>query len=277
MTVIHSTSKGLRLVCIIFACVLAGPGAASAAPDAAPVQGKVIVVPDPGDLSGVWISSRFNSDRDAQRGGPRASGAEQEAQDSAYRPPPLMPWARDVLDQQVPDAKEGHPYAYSKSRCLPAGTPQSMFPPAALPIQILVNPGQVTVLFEEFNQFRVIRMNARHLADPDPGYFGDSVGRWEGDTLVVDTIGINDRTTLGNVGAPHTEDLHVVERIHHIDKDTIEDQVEMTDPKTFTGVWKLRSTLKRATGMRMEEYFCDNDRNTPDATGKSGAALPGSN
>jgi hypothetical protein len=178
------------------------------------------------------------------------------------------------MQQRQKDAEAGHPYAFSKSRCLPAGTPGSMFPPAALPIQILETPGQITVLFEEFNQFRIIKMNQKHNPDPDPGYFGDSVGHWEGDTLVVDTIGISDKTSLGGGGVPHSEALHVVERIRHTGKDTIEDQVTMEDPKAFVGVWKMNNTLKRVPGAHLAEYFCDNDRNTPDATGRTGVALP---
>ena len=253
------------------ALALAGvPGKAAAAP----ARSRVVVVPDPGGLSGLWISGRFNADRDAQRGGPRASPEQQARLETSQ--PPLTPWARQILDQRQKDAAAGHPFAFTKARCLPAGTPQSMFPPAALPIQILLSPGQVTILFEEFNQFRVIRMNARHAADPDPGYFGDSVGRWEGDTLVIDTVGITDQTTLGNVGLPHSEQLHVVERLRRTGPDTLEVRIALDDPKAFQGVWHLTNTLKRAPGMRLSEYFCDNDRNTPDASGRSGIQLPSS-
>jgi hypothetical protein len=264
------------VLAIVAASLCAGAGWSQPAkkPAAPP---KVITVPDPGGLSGIWINARFNPNRDEQQGGPRASPAEQaRIGTSALAPPPLTAWAREILEQRQRDAAAGHPFAFTKSRCLPGGTPQSMFPPAALPIQILFSPGQATFLFEEFNQFRIVRMNAKHADDPDPGFFGDSIGHWEGDTLVIDTVAIKEETTLGNEGAPHSDALHVVERLRRTGPDTMEVRVAMDDAKAFTGVWHTVSSLKReASVTRLQEYFCENERNGPDETGRSGVKLPG--
>ena len=253
-------------------CLCASPASAAVAPKA---KAPSTAPSGPGSLSGVWLSGRFNPDRNAQRGGPLATPTEAAAEAVANRPPAMLPWAADILKQRMKDAQDGHPFAFTKSKCLPAGTPQSMFPPAALPIQIIESPGQVTILFEEFNQFRIIHMNRKHAEDPDPGFFGDSVGHWEGDTLVVDTIGINTQTTLGNVGLPHSEALHVVERMRRVNKDTLEVLVALQDPKAFNGVWNMKNTLKYVPGAELQEYFCENDRNTPDETGKTGIQMPG--
>jgi hypothetical protein len=267
----------------LFLGLFAAAGLACASPVPAqtppkPTKGLVNVVPDPGGISGIWISARFNRDFSKEVGGALATPEEQARLNAGNAPPPpLLPWAQAILDQRKKDADAGHPYAFTKSRCLPAGTPMSMFPPAALPIDILETPNQVTVLFEEFNQFRVIHLNAKHQDDPDPGFFGDSVGHWEGETLVVDTIGIKDVTTLGNVGVPHSDQLHVVERLHRTAPDMLQDDITMTDPKAFRGEWHMTSRLMRLKGQggdRLEEYFCENDRNTPDANGHTGIALP---
>ena len=269
-------SKGRSVLCAGLAAMLAGvwtgPVLAQPAAKAAKPSGKV--PSGPGSLTGVWMSNRFNADRSAQRGGALATPTEQAAEVAANRAQ-LTPWAEGILAQRVKDAQAGHPYAYTKARCLPAGTPQSLFPPAALPVQILETAGQVTILFEEFNQFRIIHLQPKHDEDPDPGFFGNSIGHWEGDTLVVDTIAINEQTTLGNMGAPHSADLHVVERIRRTTADTLEIKIALTDPKAIVGTWNMQNTLKRVPGTRLAEYFCENDRNTPDEAGKSGVQLPG--
>lgn len=229
---------------------------------------KTIVnsVADPGDLSGIWAGARFGHN-DAINGanpplGPVDGG-----------PPPLQPWAVALMKQRDQDAKNGHPFAYTKSLCQPAGVPMSMRPPANLPIQILETPGQITILFEEFTNYRIIRMNQQHAADPDPSFFGDSVGHWEGDTLVVDTIGLSERTTIGNI--PHSDQLHVVERYRRTGKSSMDVLMTLDDPKAFTHPWTIKSSFISVPGLKLKEYVCVNDRNTPDATGRTGIQLSG--
>ena len=225
----------------------------------------------PGSLTGVWVSSSFSETR---AGPPTGETAVRRTAEGA--PPPLQPWAQEVVDRRIADAARGHPYATTKSRCLPGGTPASMAPPAQLPIQILENPGQVTVLFEEFTQFRIIRMNAAHLEDPDPTYFGDSVGRWEGGALVVDTVALTTETAVDGL-IPHSEALHVVERFRRTGKDTMEILVTLDDPKAFNRPWSRTLSFKSVPGVRLKEYVCENDRNTPDASGNTGVQLPSAN
>ncbi len=261
---LSNNGLGLGPICSVAAAVFCFSGAAALAQPATGAQ----PLSGPGSLHGVWISARFGV-RDGE-GGPsgRTPGPPLTAEG---KPVPLMPWAEKLMMERIKDADEGHPHASPKSRCLPAGTPGSMLPPASLPLQIIESSDQITVLFEEFNQFRIIRMNEKHADEPEPGYFGNSVGHWEGDTLVVDTIGLNDQTTIGN-DMPHTDALHVVERIRR-NGDELEIQSTFEDPKTFTSAWSSKGKLKKVPGIRLAEYFCENDRNTPDEKGRSGVQL----
>jgi hypothetical protein len=112
--------------------------------------------------------------------------------------------------------------------------------------------------------FRVIPLNVTHPDDVVPTYMGDSVGRWEGDTLVVDTTGFNDRTWLTSTGTFHSDALHVTERYTRIDKDQINYDVTMTDPTVLTEPWTIHSTLMLREGTRLREYVCAENNMDPE-------------
>jgi len=132
------------------------------------------------------------------------------------------------------------------------------------PQQIVQTPTQVIMMYEYMNVFRPIPLNAKHREDLIPSYMGDSVGRWEGDTLVVDTIGFNDKTWLAGAGTFHSDALHTVERFTRIDKDQINYEVTMEDPNVFTKPWKLTSTLMLREGTRLQEMVCVENNIDPD-------------
>jgi len=104
--------------------------------------------------------------------------------------------------------------------------------------------------------FRVIPLNAAHPDDLLPGYMGNSVGHWEGDTLVVDVIGFNDKTWLAGAGTFHSDALHVVERYTRIDRDRINYDVTIEDSKVLTKPWTIHSSMMLREGTRLEEYVC---------------------
>jgi hypothetical protein len=217
----------------------------------------------PGSLSGIWVPTGYKSSR--------VSARSRVALTAEGKPAPLLPAAAELLEKRLADAERGYPYANTLSSCLPGGMPMMIVAAASYPIQILETPGQVTMLFEEQNHFRIIGLGGRHPDDPDPTYMGHSIGHWEGDTLVVDTIGLSDRTTIDQVGMPHSEDLHLVERYRRVDRATLEVLVTLTDPKTFSAPWQMRTIFRTAppdTGVR--EYICENNRNSPDAQGHMG-------
>ena len=150
-----------------------------------------------------------------------------------------------------------------------------MRPPASLPMQILINPGQITILFEEFNDFRIIHIDQKtHPEDPDPSFFGHQIGHWEGDTLVVDSVGFTDETVIDSVGMPHSDAMHIVEWIRRTGPGTLEDVMTITDPKAFTRPWTTVSSYRRVAGVAIQEYHCENDRNVPDAHGATGVQMP---
>ena len=226
---------------------------ASAAPAANPPGAAA-------SLSGVWFNSDFVPAKMFDPEGQVVLTAEGKR-------PPLQLWAAALLDKRIELAKHGQTYATTLSRCLPTGMPAMMYYPAN-PMQILESKGQVTMLVEQLTLFRVIRLNVSHLSHPAPSYFGDSIGHWEGDTLVVDTIGLNDLTTLDEPGMPHSKDLHIVERYRRTGANAIELVMSLDDPKTFTRPWTLVTHFKREPPDRpLEEWYCENQRNPVGANG----------
>jgi hypothetical protein len=118
--------------------------------------------------------------------------------------------------------------------------------------------------FRSSSSFRVIPLNATHPEDLIPAYMGTSVGRWDGDTLVVETIGFNDKTWLAGTGTFHTDALRTVERFTRIDKDQINYEVTMEDPNVFTRPWTLTSTLMLREGTRLQEMVCAENNIDPE-------------
>jgi hypothetical protein len=252
------------------ACLCAAPALAQqATADKKAVRPTLPPVKGPGSISGVWNNTQF---KDYRTGPP--VGAEARLETADGEPLPFQPAVAQLIAQRRQDARNGKPVATNGSFCLPGGMPGMMHPPAELSLQILETPEQVTVLFEFYGTFRIIRLNERHQPDPDPTYFGDSVGHWEGNTLVVDTIGLTDKTMA--FGAPHSDNLHLVERIRRTGANMLEDRMTIDDPKTFTKPWTWVVDLKRVPGMRIGEYVCDNQRNGVGVAGETDVQLQSS-
>jgi hypothetical protein len=225
----------------------------------APGSAPAAAVPTgPGSLSGIWFNNEFKSSA-------QFATINQVQMAADGRLPPLQPWAAALLDKRIKDSDAGRPFATTLSNCLPSGIPQMMFGPKLLPIQILETPGQITILFENMTTFRIIRLNQPHPMDPDPSFMGDSVGHWEGDTLVVDTIALTEKSTIDTVGMPHSDALHLVERFHRTAQDRLELEVAFEDPKTFTRPWTAKTSFGAAPDARIEEYVCENNRNGSDS------------
>jgi len=152
------------------------------------------------------------------------------------------------------------------SNCMPLIPPQSWGVPYQF--QILQHPNYVAIFHEYPGTFRIIPTDGSpHQVDPDPSWLGDSVGRWEGDTLVVDTIGFNDKTELQ--GFRHTESLHMVERFRRTDFDTLQYEATIEDPNVFEKPWTItRSFSLRPELKRIEEFICENNRDYRPLFGK---------
>jgi len=139
--------------------------------------------------------------------------------------------------------------------CLPLGVPRLALV-GLFPIQIVQTPTQVVILHEYMSVFRVIPLNAEHRTDVGPAYMGDSVGHWEGDTLVVDVTNFNDKGWLSGTGTFHSDALHVTERYTRVDKDQIDWVITMEDPNVLTKPWTVKTTLMLREGTRLQEYVC---------------------
>ena len=139
---------------------------------------------------------------------------------------------------------------------MPPGVPR-VTSVGLFPMQIVQTPKTIVMMYEYLNTFRIIPIGAKHPDDLEPSFMGDSAGHWDGDTLVVDVIGFNDRTWLIGAGAFHSEALHVVERYRRTDKDTIQYEATMEDPKVLTKPWVYRTTIMLREGTRLREYICE--------------------
>ena len=181
------------------------------------------------DLSGVWMQyPRDNV--------PGALGM--DAVNEKFRPP-LTPWGQARFDAASPligpravPGKENDPVL----RCEPTGPPRLLTLPN--PFEIVQIPGRVLMFFEEYHVWRTIWADGRALPkDPDPTWLGYSVGKWEGDTFVVDTIGFNDKVWADPYGDPRSEQMHLTERYRRLNHDTLELAITINDPKAYTKIW----------------------------------------
>jgi hypothetical protein len=212
------------------------------------------------DLTGVWQggSTRRGSWEEANSGlgvggtgrdptAPANPASQQVIQEAA----PYQEWAAKKVLESYNKRGIDDPTGF----CLPPGLPRATIV-GLFPIQIIQTPKQIAILYEYMNVFRVIAMNDKHPDDVVPTYMGDSVAHWEGDTLVVDVIGFNDKTWLTGTGTLHSESLHVVERYTRINKDRINYDVTIEDPKVLTKPWTIHTSMMLREGTRLQEYIC---------------------
>lgn len=145
-------------------------------------------------------------------------------------------------------------------RCIPPGIPRTMFQP--FPWEIVQARDRVIMIFEYQSLIRQIFTDGRgHPKDLEPTYMGNATGKFEGDTLVIDTIGFNDKTWLDPMGLPHSDAMHVVERLRRVDHDTLVDEYTINDPKAYTKSWTAQRTFKLKPDWQIQEYVCTENNN----------------
>jgi hypothetical protein len=209
------------------------------------------------DWGGVWVLSRG-------RPVPGAPPAETAKLKGKYR---------TEAEARQKETRENNGMARKEtSNCMPPGMPR-MMGSAQYPIEFLFTPGRVTTLHEAWMQNRTIYTDGRgHPEDLEAGIFGHSVGKWEGDTLVIDTIGIKTITEL-ETGMKHSDKLHVVERIHLAkdDPDQLVVETRLEDPEALEAPYNKIYTYKRERDWSLMEFVCaENDRNPVGADGHTG-------
>ncbi len=185
----------------------------------------------------------------------RASGAQPTYRIADLSNPNIKPWAKEVMKRENDKALSGRmPYS-ARASCMPSGVPAFMMA-AVEPIHFMQTPKQVTMIFSGDAQVRRVYLDVPHSANLKPSWYGESVGHYEGDTLVVDTIGLNDKTFIDNYRTPHTTKLHVVERYKLIDDGkTLQVTFRIEDPDTFYQPWSAIGKLRRVQ-MPMHEEAC---------------------
>ncbi|MEO6151631.1 MAG: hypothetical protein ABIT09_03265 [Croceibacterium sp.] len=160
----------------------------------------------------------------------------------------------------------------NRSNCSPPGMPRIMRLPQ-YPYEFLFAPGRVTIQQEAWMQTRTIWTDGRtHEDDPDPTFMGDSIGHWEGDTLVADTIGISDALDI-DTGMPHSDNFHLTERLHldPANPDVLINEMRMEDPKALAEPFEVTVRYRRDRYGKLLEFECsENDRNPVDENGNTG-------
>ena len=221
----------------------------------------------PADLSGIWRRSRRPPDKT------RRYTIYELAFAITNDKPPMTPWAEEKFKANKPNVG---PRSVSLTesndpimQCAPPGVPR-IYLIRGEPVEIANIPGRVLMLFEYDHFVRNIYTDGReHPKDLNPSWMGDSIGKWEGDTLVVDTAGFNDKTWLDNDGHPHSEDLHVIERMRRVNHDTLTIDTTIEDPKAYTKPWGGHATYELKPDWTIGEMVCEDNITYGDMQKKS--------
>ena len=196
------------------------------------------------DLSGIWTFRERMGGVEHGTFGPQV--------------PPMTPSAQARFDAAKPGYGErGAPGGNDPiGKCDPNGLTRVLIQPT--PIEIFQVPGRVLMILEWSHVWRYIWTDGRELPkDPDPWWYGYSVGKWDGDSFVVDTVGFNDRTWVDFFGHPHTEDMHLTEQYRRVDHDTLELVMTINDPKAYTQPWASnKKTFKLTPKDELRESVC---------------------
>ena len=215
-----------------------GPPAPTPGPVPRTADGKVILGGATAKDKGVWLP------------GGGGGGLANPAAD--LKSIPFQPWARAVLDDRLKNQLEPH------TRCKPSGVTRQFLTPYGVEIVELPEVQRLYIFdIGGPHTYRTVFMNTRtHPANLAPSYYGHSVGWWEGDTLVIDTVGFNEGFWFDRRGTPHTEQLKTVERLTRTDSLTLRYEYTIDDPGAYTAPWKGAMNLRWENGTELFEYVC---------------------
>lgn len=174
--------------------------------------------------------------------------------------PNLKPWVKERMKRDNDEVLAGKPAFSVRSACMPAGVPGFMaYGGGDEPIFIIQTPKQVWMIYQGNQEVRRIYLDIPHSEHPKPSWYGESVGHYEGDTLVIDTIGQNDRTFLDFFRTPHTERVHVVERWRMVENGRVMDVTfTVDDPDAFYAPWTGLRRYRRVQQEMLEEPCAEN-------------------
>jgi hypothetical protein len=232
------------VLALAFSSALVGQSSGQASPQ--PAGAKAQSAAANHDLSGVWNAS---------------SGVYQYAAFSKDEPP-MTPWGKARFDAARPSqGPNGVKLTETNDRvykCTPPGMPYIYI--QLFPMQIIQTPKEVIELFEYDHVVRHIYIDGRkHPASFKPSYNGHSIGHWEGDTLVVDTIGLNGKNWLDRVGHPESAQMHILERIHRVDDKTLQVDLNFDDVKSYTKPWTAQIRFLLHPDWDILEHICEDN------------------
>ena len=205
--------------------------------------GPIYKAPTPAmNISGVWWAESYSPKMQVVGGG-----------ELPYNDKGKAEYAKNVAA-----LKNGSMRDEARHLCVPDGLPRMLGNP--YPFQIIQTPGQVAIVYELNHVIRIIPMDKpmpdAHELEVAPYYSGHSVAHWDGDTLVIESAGFNDKTFIDATGAPHSDAMTTVERIRKINDKTLEDVITVTDPEMFTRSWSARFVYDLHPEIRIEDYVC---------------------
>jgi len=202
------------------------------------------------DFSGVWSAPNYST-----------KYLENLAADGIEVP--MLPWAAVVYKERQENFGKDRP----SNTCLPHSVTD--FDAHHMPKKVIQTPGVLVILFESYHSFRQIFTDGRALPkEREPAWFGYSVGRWEDDTLVVDTVGLNPKTWLDDGGHPLSDALHVIERFRRPDFGHMVVDVTIDDPKTYARPWTVRLPWAYVPDTDLLDWVCENEKDIPHMVGK---------
>ena len=195
------------------------------------------------DLSGIYWATQYNAKIQIVGGGEL----------------PLTAAGKAAYDKNIAGLKDGSITDAARKYCVPDGLPRVLATP--YPFEIIQGPpGNVTIIYELNHQVRVIRMDKPMPGEKElisfPFYNGHSVGRFEGDTLVVETAGFNEKTFVDATGAPQTDQMRTLERIRKISPAQLEIVITIHDPDYYTRDWQARFVYNQRNDVRIDDYLC---------------------
>ncbi len=252
------SARAARRLVALLACAVMIPAAASAAKAAKPAKPAF----DPHALDGAWDRPPPPTPEQGLDPTVRA----QPIGMAGIPEPPLKPqylgdWKKLRAANAAAFAR-GEPPVTNYVKCIPDGMPATMM--AMFPLEVLQSKGRITIIEEAYNQVRRIYLNEKQIPieDAEPGFWGHSVGHWEGNTLMVDTVGIKENVKFQDV--PHSDQIRIDEKIRLTSADAMEDQVTVTDPVYLTHPWTWTWHYIRKPGYKLYEYVCEDNREYSD-------------
>jgi len=235
--------------------MVAGPLLAEAATKATPAT-ALYADPSKPDLSGLWVSvGSFNWSPDKKL-------------------PKFTPKYAAIYAKRAAALAAGDSIEDPTADCLPPGMPHMLIVP--YPFELMQTPGRVTFLYEYQNPPRRVFTDGRgHPPDIDPTFNGHSIGHWEGDTLVIETVAMRPEPVVDQYGIPRSDKLKVTERIRRTDPETLESVITLVDPEAYTEPFTVTRSYKLKPTWTIGEYVCEeNNRNKIDPKGVTGFGVP---